>query len=327
MAIEALQNDRIFQVDRLIISSCKGVTPIELEGQDWIDYESVLKSVHRRHKWFERELNPSVFGITMGIETEVFQADIPARFSTGEENDIKIIAKRYRKEAFKILIPRGQDEVWEYAHNPANTHITLAQEVSYLYKQNFIEEGTAYPLHISLGGIDYGSGVHTLMCAIASCGWACNADRLSEHGPYDKGVGGINTQTRLKTVENADFLNNKKVVELRVFYLKSLSGFIRTMRSIDSLGAALKAYQQNDRGQLSLIWKRFETQIGLLFSKYKVEQMIYPYNYEHKQDGFIGYRINGKNSVASEFDSPGFQARVRKLVIRYRAQAEKQIWG
>ncbi|MEK7561122.1 MAG: hypothetical protein AAB539_04180 [Patescibacteria group bacterium] len=269
----------------------------------------------RRH-WLEyHEENPSPYAPTLGIEIEIREQSVRPKDAetwtdTQHSRWRSSTREKYSKTA-KLGVPAGNDKLWEFAHKPVHYYHTLSREVQALIEMGLIpmdkenaEDDTIssskkewwpkHPLHLTIGGIttlpesvseSVSTQAYILSRALEATGWSTTGWRLLR--PYKrrswniKGAAGIYDR-----YEDELELGQTKGIELRTLQLQSLTGLDRTLRSAFLLGAALKAYQEEEiaketnnvvshqtpeRIELSQAWNQFAERCCDIFGQYGIE--------------------------------------------------------
>lgn len=289
--------------------------------------DSRVRVVLEKRNLESRELQPPQERVSLGIEVEVH----PNKGQTKEKEE-------YTKMARKYEIRDGEDGVFEFSFEPVNNPEVLCRQIWALYELGYLNsDHRTYPMHLTVGGIEGGVDAHLMQIALASTGWSATGTRFGQRGPYQKGSGGIVVKgeeyySSLYLPSGSDQANQTYGVEMRVFWLRSLSGLARTLASASDLGTALKAHQKPDHERtevdkkLGKIWEDFRD---------KMEEILNSHDYEFSDDEFsdahkakeamekVGELVsNSWSNRDDKLRSEVYVHQVRKLLIETRKRVK-----
>lgn len=214
----------------------------------------------RRH-WLEyREENPPPYAPTLGIEIEIRERTLlppEAKNWTEKEKNKYTWSKRELFEKTEAMgVGRGNDAFWEFAHRPVRHYATLSAEVQALMEMGLINKDyQKHSLHVTLGGVTSvgqgGEGAFVLARALESTGWGTTGGRimrpyLLQRGAWTyKGEAGVKERSKDEIA-----LGGERAIEIRTMQVQGLAGLDRLLRSSYLLGAALRAHQEKERGDI-----------------------------------------------------------------------------
>lgn len=315
----------------------------------------------RRH-WLEyREEHPPSYAPTLGIEIEIREWTLlppEAKDWTEEEKYNFTLPKRELFEKTEAMgVGRGNDAFWEFAHRPVRHYATLSAEVQALMEMGLInKEYRKHSLHITLGGItsvgdgESWRGAFVLARVLESTGWGTTGGRimrpyLLRRGAWTyKGEAGVKERAREEIA-----LGGTRAIEIRTMQVQGLACLDRLLRSSYLLGAALRAYQEKERGDapasvdtdsemcetLANIWALFADLAKNIFEKYGLAdpRLIWEVPDKNHKDGeeaqgeFVPFatllddaRQHPKSRGAE------FVAEMRGLIIHTRAEIAALIY-
>jgi len=243
-----------------------------------------------KEHWYRRlelrESNPSRDAVTLGIEIEIPEESVlPPESKKWKQSKKEIYLMGLRnqyKETERIGVPKGDDQLWEFAHLPAHEPETLVREVQALIKLEMINRDYhKFPLHVTVGGISFlpgetDSSTHLLARVLDATGWETSGERLLapyvddySNWTHHDSFSGIRNREAEKIIQPKE-TGMKHSVELRTPELRSLSGLARYLESVYYLGSALRAYQENKKDnpvnvELAQIWQDFTQECSKSF--------------------------------------------------------------
>lgn len=321
MALNEIEK-RLISVDRMAVSYYRqddNIPPIAVNDEMLSLYKFLINPLHSKLHWEKRENDPLPFTPTIGAEIEVFKHKIPRTsreiYICRENYPYLSISECYELAAEGMGIPQGKDGVYEFSLDPANSYLTLAREVYYLYLRGLLDPRFKYETHFTLGGIDVSDEAHLIMSAVAACGWSSDSERLREGGPYEKGAGGIMNQQNFIKLNNSKYIDNV-ATEFRVFYTQGISGFMRTAHALQGLGRLLIEHKSGKKNP----WPKFKAEVEKFFDKNFITNVQHGY-FELGTGGnvyfFGGCRTKGPNSLSVAMENPIFSEKIRKIVLKY----------
>lgn len=288
-----------------------------------------------RQPWVHYEQHPVFDTPTLGAETEVLiESDIPKQimymYAQDSRHNYVSPGEIYADLASMTSsagLPKSDDGIWEFAHQPVCHPQTLVQEIEVLYQLNLLEKGNPYPLHITLGGIPKDSKTHKLMCAILATGKNTSPPRISDNsltGPYCKGIAGIESQIpALSVCNHPDPAVSDVATEMRLFILRDIEEFEQTAYELFLLGAARKAVGKENLSptklELQKLWNKFENSLDSFMHRNNVGSQIHTREYVINGRGIPSYRLHTpyKNSLAHAVERQTFCDDAQELVSKY----------
>jgi len=317
----------------------------------------------KEERWFMRleykEAQRSPHGVTLGIEIEIPEASVlppeAKKWKDWEkENFLRGLKTEYKKTE-EVGVPAGEDQVWEFAHQHAYSPETLAREVQALIHLELIKtDYKKFPLHVTIGGISFPVGktyspyedesvigsTHLFARALDAAGWETSADRLI--APYiddDSNwtlhdcPSGIRNRELKYIAQPEEGSPIKNAVELRTPEVKSLPGLDRYLESAYYLGCALRAFQENKKGdkigkELAKVWRAFS---GKCEDRFEEEGLMNPTKLwkldkekPNENSPFKGLsRILDKGLTDKRSDEAKFIHDIRMYIITARAEVKE----
>lgn len=177
----------------------------------------------------------------------------------------------------KAGVPKGKDAYWEFAHNPARNYQTLAKEIGMLMSKNVgvIPTANELSMHVTIGGVEYGSGLFYVLSAAEITG-GTNGSRIrsaTENRHVLDRTWARKGPTGLYVRMPGELIGTKEGSEMRTFVADSPDQVRSTLRTVQMLGTALNGCRDYRSGnktaighRLFLTWKQLVLATKLAFS-------------------------------------------------------------
>jgi hypothetical protein len=306
-------------------------------------------AAHILDRLCQREASPSPYGVDLGFEAEVEYESLitpfdPAHETVADRIDalLDMLTRYHQVVATGMPSPYEEDPtvIREFSPKPAAHYETLMRELQLLMAMNVIDPSYAgHPFHVTVGNVTSkgpkGDATATLIYSLAATGWSASAARVMQ--PKGKpGSWAFKSKGGLKERSSNEILGPARTaVEARIFCIRSLGGAARTLRSLQGLGAAVRAYQTetpHDTYQTALatIWSDYSRATTTLFEEAGFSNDPDGWDAHQKErsnDAHLGSNFLRLAELISQAeagpDSEGgrFQAAMQHLIVVSRGEA------